>query len=90
DENSHVKDTTDWYLNKIFETLHSPARGVSVIAAVDLPHILLVLLESIKDVPNVAEKVCGAIYFLAQGYEDAVTSSSLLSLYPTRAESVLS
>ncbi|KAI3986857.1 hypothetical protein MKX01_014558 [Papaver californicum] len=81
DENSHVKDTTAWSLSRIFETLHSPARGFSVITPVNLPHIMGVLLESIKDVPNVAEKVCGAIYFLAQGYEDAGTSSSLLSPY---------
>ena len=31
------------------------------------------------DAPNVAEKVCGALYFLAQGYEDAAVSSSPLS-----------
>ncbi|KAI3963541.1 hypothetical protein MKW92_025741 [Papaver armeniacum] len=81
DENSHVKDTTAWSLSRIFETLHSPARGFSVITPGNLPHIMAVLLESIKDVPNVAEKVCGAIYFLAQGYEDAGPSSSLLSPY---------
>ncbi|KAK1670194.1 hypothetical protein QYE76_058353 [Lolium multiflorum] len=37
--------------------------------------------QSSKDVPNVAEKVCGAIYFLAQGYEDAEAVSSLLTPY---------
>ncbi|KAI5007624.1 hypothetical protein ZWY2020_057618 [Hordeum vulgare] len=37
---------------------------------------------SSKDVPNVAEKVCGAIYFLAQGYENTVDSiSSVLTPY---------
>ncbi|MCL7026827.1 hypothetical protein MKW94_006233 [Papaver nudicaule] len=81
DENIHVKDTTAWSLSRIFETLHAPARGFSVITPANLPHIMGVLLESIKDVPNVAEKVCGAIYFLAQGYEDAGPSSSLLSPY---------
>ncbi|KAK1320885.1 hypothetical protein QJS10_CPA03g01148 [Acorus calamus] len=42
------------------------------------------LLKAMKDennAPNVAEKVCGAIYYLAQGYEDAGTSSSLFSPY---------
>ena len=29
---------------------------------------LQVLMESLADVPNVSEKVCGAIYFLAQGF----------------------
>jgi importin subunit beta-1 len=47
----------------------------------NLPRIMTVLLESSKDVPNVAEKVCGAIYFLAQGYEDAEAVSSLLTPY---------
>ncbi|KAF2288482.1 hypothetical protein GH714_007841 [Hevea brasiliensis] len=41
--------------------------------------ILEVLLESVNDAPHVAEKVCGAIYYLAQGYEDAESGSSLLS-----------
>jgi importin subunit beta-1 len=31
--------------------------------------------------PNVADKVCGAIYFLAQGYEDAESTSSVLTPY---------
>ncbi|KAL0347508.1 UNVERIFIED_CONTAM: Importin subunit beta-1 [Sesamum calycinum] len=81
DENSHVKDTTAWTLSRIFELLHSPATGFSVITPGNLQRILGVLLESIKDAPHVAEKVCGAIYFLAQGYEDAGPSSSLLTPY---------
>lgn len=81
DENSHVKDTTAWTLSRIFELLHSPASGFSVITPANLQKILGVLLESIKDAPHVAEKVCGAIYFLAQGYEDAGPSSSLLTHY---------
>ncbi|OVA02769.1 Importin-beta [Macleaya cordata] len=81
DENSHVKDTTAWSLSRIFEILHSPATGFSVISPENLPGIMAVLLESINDAPNVAEKVCGAIYYLAQGYEDAGSSSSLLSPY---------
>lgn len=81
EQNSHVKDTTAWTLSRIFEILHSPASGYSVISAGNLTHIMTVLLESIKDAPNVAEKVCGAIYFLAQGYEDAGPDSSVLSPY---------
>ncbi|XP_051130682.1 importin subunit beta-1-like [Andrographis paniculata] len=81
DENNHVKDTTAWTLSRIFELLHSPATGFSVITPANLQRILGVMLESIKDAPNVAEKVCGAIYFLAQGYEDAGPSSSLLTPY---------
>ncbi|KAK3227369.1 hypothetical protein Dsin_007231 [Dipteronia sinensis] len=84
DENNHVKDTTAWTLSRIFELLHCPSSGFSVITSPEnLQRILAVLLESIKDAPNVAEKVCGAIYYLAQGYEDAGPSSSLLTPYLT-------
>lgn len=79
DENNHVKDTTAWTLGRIFEFLHGPSLEAPVINQNNLPVILTVLLEAIKDTPNVAEKVCGAIYFLAQGYEEGGQSSSPLS-----------
>lgn len=81
DENNHVKDTTAWTLSRIFELLHSPAGGFSVISPENLQRVVQILLEGIQDAPNVAEKVCGAIYYLAQGYEDAGTSSSMLTPY---------
>ncbi|KAF9596650.1 hypothetical protein IFM89_012849, partial [Coptis chinensis] len=56
DANSHVKDTTAWTLSRIFEILHSPATGFSVISNSNLTRIMSVLLESIKDAPNVAAK----------------------------------
>ncbi|CAM6021767.1 unnamed protein product [Sphagnum balticum] len=79
DENTHVKDTTAWTLGRIFEFLHGPNVQFPVITQENLPLILGVLLESIKDTPNVAEKVCGAIYFLAQGYEESTGAPSPLS-----------
>lgn len=79
DENSHVKDTTAWTLGRIFEFLHGTTMETPIITQSNFPHILSVLLESLKDAPNVAEKVCGALYFLAQGYEDAGANSSPLS-----------
>lgn len=79
DENNHVKDTTAWTLSRIFEFLHNPSLETPLVTNTNLPLILSVLLESIKDAPNVAEKVCGAIYFLSQGYEDMDGSSSPLS-----------
>ncbi|KAI5065929.1 hypothetical protein GOP47_0018553 [Adiantum capillus-veneris] len=79
DENNQVKDTTAWTLGRIFEFLHGPNIEVPVITQSNLPQILAVLLEKISDVPNVAEKVCGAIYLLAQGYEEPNGSSSPLS-----------
>ncbi|THU68231.1 hypothetical protein C4D60_Mb08t01740 [Musa balbisiana] len=81
DQNSHVKDTTAWTLGRIFEFLHSAGGEYPILTATNLPHIMSVLLESIRDAPNVAEKVCGAIYFLAQGFEDAGSSSSILTPY---------
>ncbi|XP_037412951.1 importin subunit beta-1-like [Triticum dicoccoides] len=81
DPNSQVKDTTAWTLGRVFELLHSPCSTNPIISNANLPRIMGVLLESSKDVPNVAEKVCGAIYFLAQGYEDAEPASSLLTPY---------
>ncbi|KAB2035474.1 hypothetical protein ES319_D04G154600v1 [Gossypium barbadense] len=83
DGNNHVKDTTAWTLSRIFELLHSPACGFSIISPENLKRVVGVLLESIKDAPNVAEKVCGAIYYLVQGYEDAGPSASLWSPYLT-------
>ncbi|ONK62596.1 uncharacterized protein A4U43_C07F5750 [Asparagus officinalis] len=83
DQNSHVKDTTAWTLSRIFEILHCSNSSHPVITAEKLPHIISVLLESITDAPNVAEKVCGAVYFLAQGYEDAELDSSMLTPYLT-------
>ncbi|GJT96763.1 importin subunit beta-1-like protein [Tanacetum coccineum] len=81
DENSHVKDTTAWTLGRIFELLHSPATGFSVVSPANFQRVMAVLLESIKDSPHVAEKVCGAIYFLAQGYEGFEAGSSVLTPY---------
>ncbi|XVF76871.1 hypothetical protein PTKIN_Ptkin13bG0301600 [Pterospermum kingtungense] len=89
DGNNHVKDTTAWTLGRIFELLHSPGSGFSVISPENLKQVLGVLLESIKDAPNVAEKVCGAIYYLVLGYEDAGPNSSLLSTYLTDVISCL-
>ncbi|KNA05573.1 hypothetical protein SOVF_188920 [Spinacia oleracea] len=81
DQNDHVKDTTAWTLSRIFELLHCPASGFSVINAANLQPILGVLLEGIKDTPHVAEKICGAIYYLAQGFEEDGASSSTLTPY---------
>ncbi|KAH7285160.1 hypothetical protein KP509_33G016000 [Ceratopteris richardii] len=81
DQNTHVKDTTAWTLRRIFEFLHGPNVDVPVVNQNNLSVIVEVLSEGIKDVPNVAEKICGAIYFLAQGYEGTSEPSSPLSPY---------
>lgn len=79
DENNQVKDTTAWTLGRIFEFLHGPTVQSPVITPANLPSIVTALLESIKDAPNVADKVCGALYFLAQGYEQVNAASCPLS-----------
>lgn len=79
DENNQVKDTTAWTLGRIFEFLHGPTVQSPVITPANLQSIVAALLESIKDAPNVADKVCGAIYFLAQGYEQVSAASCPLS-----------
>lgn len=79
DENNQVKDTTAWTLGRIFEFLHGPTVQSPVITQANLQSIVAALLESIKDAANVADKVCGAIYFLAQGYEQASAASCPLS-----------
>ncbi|KAK1301944.1 Transportin-1 [Acorus calamus] len=79
DPNNHVKDTTAWTLGRIFEFLHGSILDSPIITPENCQQILMVLLQSMKDVPNVAEKACGALYFLAQGYEDAGSSASPLS-----------
>ncbi|XP_031494714.1 importin subunit beta-1-like [Nymphaea colorata] len=90
DENNHVKDTTAWTLGRIFEFLHGPTVETPVITQANFPLILSVLVEGMKDVPNVAEKVCGALYFLAQGYEDVGTSSLLTPFFQNVVEALLS
>ncbi|VAI13944.1 unnamed protein product [Triticum turgidum subsp. durum] len=90
DPNNHVKDTTAWTLGRIFEFLHGSALETApVITAENCQQILTVLLQSMKDVPNVAEKACGALYFLAQGYVDAGSASPLSPFFQDIVQSLL-
>ncbi|GAU11834.1 hypothetical protein TSUD_75850 [Trifolium subterraneum] len=79
DPNNHVKDTTAWTLGRMFEFLHGSALDTPIINQGNIQQIITVLLQSMKDAPNVAEKACGALYFLAQGFEDAGSTSSPLT-----------
>ncbi|PRQ42851.1 putative importin-beta domain, importin subunit beta-1 [Rosa chinensis] len=90
DENNQVKETTAWTLGRIFEFLHSPVGGFSVITSDNLPRVVDILVKSVKDAPNVATKVCRAIYTLAEGYEEAGMHSSFFMPYiPRIIESLL-
>ncbi|KAK2439235.1 importin subunit beta-1 [Trifolium repens] len=88
DPNNHVKDTTAWTLGRMFEFLHGSALDTPIINQGNCQQIINVLLQSMKDVPNVAEKACGALYFLAQGFEDA-GSSPLTPFFQEIVQSLL-
>ncbi|KAL9432792.1 hypothetical protein AB3S75_027748 [Citrus x aurantiifolia] len=89
DPNNHVKDTTAWTLGRIFEFLHGSTIGTPIISQANCQQIITVLLQSMKDTPNVAEKACGALYFLAQGYEDVGPSSPLTPFFQEIVQSLL-
>lgn len=90
DPHDHVKDTTAWTLGRIFEFMHGSAVETSVITPENCQQILTVLLQSMKDVPNVAEKACGALYFLVQGYEDSGPTSPLSPFFHDIIQALLS
>lgn len=89
DPNNHVKDTTAWTLGRIFEFLHGSTIGTPIISQANCQQIITVLLQSMKDTPNVSEKACGALYFLAQGYEDVGPSSPLTPFFQEIVQSLL-
>ncbi|THU65050.1 hypothetical protein C4D60_Mb01t33050 [Musa balbisiana] len=89
DPNNHVKDTTAWTLGRIFEFLHGSTVETPIITNENCQLILTVLLQSMKDVPNVAEKACGALYFLAQGYEDVSSGSPMSPLFQEIIQALL-
>ncbi|KAK9994828.1 hypothetical protein SO802_024531 [Lithocarpus litseifolius] len=89
DPNNHVKDTTAWTLGRIFEFLHGSTIDSPIITQANCQQIITVLLQSMKDVPNVAEKACGALYFLAQGFEEGGPSSALTPFFQEIIQALL-
>ncbi|XP_039007469.1 importin subunit beta-1-like [Hibiscus syriacus] len=89
DPNSPVKDTTAWTLGRIFEFLHGSVIGLPIITQENCQQIVIVLLQSMKDTPNVAEKACGALYFLTKGYEEVGPSSPLAPFFQEIVQSLL-
>ncbi|CAL4982818.1 unnamed protein product [Urochloa decumbens] len=85
DPSNQVKDTTAWTLGRIFKYLHGSALETSE----SCQRILTVLLHSMKDAPNVAEKACGALYFIAQGYVDAGSVSPLSPFFQDIVQNLL-
>ncbi|KAG7612857.1 Importin-beta N-terminal domain [Arabidopsis suecica] len=89
DPSNHVKDTTAWTLGRIFEFLHGSTIETPIINQANCQQIITVLIQSMNDAPNVAEKACGALYFLAQGYEDIGPSSPLTPFFQEIIKSLL-
>ncbi|XP_050253700.1 importin subunit beta-1 [Quercus robur] len=89
DPNNHVKDTTAWTLGRIFEFLHGSTIDSPIITQANCQQIITVLLQSMKDVPNVAEKACGALYFLAQGFEEGGPLSTLTPFFQEIVQALL-
>nr|KAJ0194516.1 hypothetical protein LSAT_V11C800390600 [Lactuca sativa] len=56
DPKNHVKDTT-WTLGIIFEFLYGPTMEIQIVTPSNCQQIITILLQSMKDAPNVAEKV---------------------------------
>ncbi|KAI3797805.1 hypothetical protein L1987_33068 [Smallanthus sonchifolius] len=90
DPNNHVKDTAAWTLGRILEFLHGSIMKTPIITSANCQQIITVLLQSMKDAPNLAEKSCGGLYFLAQvtHREDAGESRLRTAAYETLNEVV--
>jgi importin subunit beta-1 len=69
DRNVEVRGTAVCTLRRVFDLLHSPACANRIFTYENLPRIVAVLGLRSKDVPEVSEEACRAIYFLAKGYE---------------------
>ncbi|CAN6483668.1 unnamed protein product [Victoria cruziana] len=90
DESNHVKSTTAWTLGRIFEFMHDSHIRITIVDESKFPYILSVLIESLKDIPTVAEKSCGALYHLIHGYlKENVSSSIFIPLFPDVVHALL-
>ncbi|KAM0849313.1 hypothetical protein ACQ4PT_053769 [Festuca glaucescens] len=66
DRNVEVRGTAVCTLRRVFDLLHSPACANRIFTYENLPRIVDVLGLRSKDVPEVSEEACRAIYFLAK------------------------
>ncbi|CAM0878165.1 unnamed protein product [Alopecurus aequalis] len=79
DPSIEVRGTAACTLGRVFEHLHSPALSNRFFTNEDFPRIMTMLSKSSKDVPEVCEEACRAIYFLARGYESTSNENSISS-----------
>jgi len=89
DPSNQVKDTTAWTIGRICEFCHGEKGGHQVIRADNIQTILAVLLEGLKGEPHVAEKICGAIHYLAAGFEDMAEQSPLTPYFQSLLQGLL-
>ena len=68
DESTHVKDTTAWTIGRVFEFVHS--SDYPMVNAATFPQVLQAMMESLKDVPHVAGKVCWSIQNLVSAISE--------------------
>ena len=59
DDSTHVKDTTAWTIGRVFEFVHTDEHPM--VDAQTFPQVLQAMMESLKDVPHVAGKVCWSV-----------------------------
>eukprot|EP00195_Chlamydomonas_chlamydogama_P009742 CAMPEP_0202900576 /NCGR_PEP_ID=MMETSP1392-20130828/11916_1 /ASSEMBLY_ACC=CAM_ASM_000868 /TAXON_ID=225041 /ORGANISM="Chlamydomonas chlamydogama, Strain SAG 11-48b" /LENGTH=865 /DNA_ID=CAMNT_0049586993 /DNA_START=281 /DNA_END=2875 /DNA_ORIENTATION=+ len=79
DPHPYVKDTTAWTIGRIFEFVHSVDIEPPIITRDTLPPVIAVLLESLKDEPHIAYRVCCTISALAAGFKGSSGGTSLMS-----------
>lgn len=79
DPKPYVRDTTAWTVGRIFEFVHDDSGGL--ITQDNLPGVVAVLMESLKDEPSIAVHVAAAIGYLAGGFSGTPGGTSPLSPY---------
>jgi len=81
DPNPQVRDSTAWTVGRVFEFLHTPKDKTipQLVNKDNLPAVVQVLLEALKDQSQIAARIADAIGKLAAGYDRWEGQSSPLS-----------
>ncbi|GBF94393.1 importin subunit beta-like [Raphidocelis subcapitata] len=81
DPHPYVRDTTAWTIGRAFEFLHDSGNPdfPALVTQDNLPAIVQVLKEGLKDEIHIAKRVCDAIGMLAAGFAGSASTTSPLS-----------